>query len=134
MKRRTWNLLSKHGQALVSISRRPDIRLVDLAEELGMTERSIRLVLAALKTSQALRVKRRGRNNRYEVDLDYALTHPLEDGISLRKFLALYGMIEAAEERGESGTAELADSLEKGAGLAPDGTEEGSGEAAPAVR
>ncbi len=116
-------MLSKHGQALVSISRRPDIRMIDLAHELGMTERAIRLVLAALKTSEALRVVRRGRNNRYEVDFDFALTHPVENGLSLRQFLALYGMSDdpGAGLGGEDG--EERDSLHDGVGGSPDAGE-----------
>ncbi|BCX48785.1 AsnC family transcriptional regulator [Haloferula helveola] len=86
-----WTLLSRHGQALVSVAGNPEIRVTQLAAELNVTERSARMILTSLRQSHALEVTRLGRNNTYAVDLDFRLTHPLESRLSLRRFLEFYG-------------------------------------------
>ena len=96
-----------------------------------MTERAIRLVLAALKASRVVKVLRHGRNNRYEVDLDYALSHPIESQVSLRHFLELSGM---KEQRVDEIVAMMeGGSLDDGVGVSPGGIEKAAAEASTNV-
>ena len=36
-----WSLLSHHGHVMVEIARRPDVRMREIAERLGLSERTI---------------------------------------------------------------------------------------------
>ena len=44
-----WTFLSNHGHVLVALSRDPRARLRDLAEAVGITERSVLLILSDLE-------------------------------------------------------------------------------------
>ena len=84
----SWSLLSHHGHVLLQVASSPELRVTELASRLGLAERSIRTVLATLRTSSCLDVERQGRNNRYVVDLDFRLQHPLEQHYALRKIVS----------------------------------------------
>ena len=44
----TWTFLSNHGRALLCIAHDPDVRLRDIASELGVTERSAYAIVTDL--------------------------------------------------------------------------------------
>lgn len=62
-----WKLLSHHGLALRALARRPDLRLRDLADELGLTERSAQALVSDLVGAGLVERLREGRRNRYVV-------------------------------------------------------------------
>ncbi|MDT7696748.1 MAG: hypothetical protein QOI75_6115, partial [Pseudonocardiales bacterium] len=43
-----WTLLTTHGRALVAIAQDPDARMRDLAEVVGVTERTVQAIVADL--------------------------------------------------------------------------------------
>ncbi|HEX2030144.1 MAG TPA: helix-turn-helix domain-containing protein [Actinomycetota bacterium] len=67
MNRTGWHLLSHHGRALRALSRRPHLRIRDLAGELGLTERSAQSLVSDLVASGLVERTRQGRRNRYVV-------------------------------------------------------------------
>ena len=84
-----WALLSRHGHALLHIAKNPKLRLVDLARDMDMTERSIRLLIGSLGRTEFLRIVKTGRNNSYQLDLNRELLHRFERGISLHRLVDL---------------------------------------------
>jgi DNA-binding IclR family transcriptional regulator len=63
----TWSLLSNHGRALLCLAQDPDLRLRDLAAQLGITERrAFDLVNDLTKAGYVIKEKD-GRRNRYHV-------------------------------------------------------------------
>ena len=46
---REWTFLSNHGHLLVHLNRNPDSRVRDIAEAVGITERSAQTILADLE-------------------------------------------------------------------------------------
>ena len=84
-----WALLSRHGHALLHLARKPRLRLVDLARDMDMTERSIRLLIGSLGRTEFLRIVKTGRNNSYQLNLERELPHPLERRISLPRLIDL---------------------------------------------
>ena len=65
-----WSFLSKHGQALLILAKNPTIKIMDLASKMQMSERSVRLLITRLHENQVLIIRKRGRNNEYEVDFE----------------------------------------------------------------
>src|ERR1700723_2327937 len=63
----TWNFLSIHGQALLCIARDPRIRLRDIADCLGITERRTYDIVSDLTEAGYVVKEKEGRRNRYEV-------------------------------------------------------------------
>lgn len=63
----TWSILTNHGRALLSIANDPDVRLRDLADELGITERTAFGIVNDLASAGYVKKDRDGRRNRYEI-------------------------------------------------------------------
>lgn len=71
-----WTFLSNHGCVLVCIAREPGIRLRDVAERVGITERAVQRIVAELEEAGYLSRAREGRRNRYEVHADRPFRQP----------------------------------------------------------
>jgi DNA-binding Lrp family transcriptional regulator len=76
----SWTLLTAHGRALVAIAQDPDARMRDLAEIIGVTERTVQAIVADLEAAGYLTHTRVGRRNRYTVGLDQPFRHSAQDG------------------------------------------------------
>ena len=74
----SWTLLSNHGHVLVCIANDPQIRLRDVAERVGITERAVQRIILDLEQAKMLRREREGRRNRYLINARQPLRHPLE--------------------------------------------------------
>ena len=79
-----WTFLSNHSHVLVCIAQQPDIRLAEVANLVGIRERSVHRIVHELCATGYLSVNKVGRRNVYEVDLDRPLRHPLEATHSVR--------------------------------------------------
>lgn len=75
---RDWTFLSNHAHVLVCLSRDPDQTLRAVAHQVGITERAVQRIVADLEQAEVLRRERVGRRNRYHLNLDRPLRHPLE--------------------------------------------------------
>ncbi len=84
-----WTFLTNHTHVLLCIRQDPDIRLRDVAEQVGITERAAQAIVSDLEAGGYLRRERVGRRNRYEVRLDVPLRHPLEDHHTVGEILDL---------------------------------------------
>lgn len=82
-----WSLFSRYGHVLICLAENPDIRVSDLAERIGVTERSARGLVDTLEKNQVVITTRVGRNNRYEIDQRVKLAHSLESYVDLGNFL-----------------------------------------------
>ena len=84
-----WTFLSNHGHVLVALSRDPRARLRDLAQAVGITERSVLLILSDLEEEGILERIREGRRNRYVLHLDAPLRHSLEEHRTVGELVAM---------------------------------------------
>lgn len=81
MKERTrpeWTLLSNHGHVLLCVAADNGARLRDIAERVGITERSVFAILKDLEVAGMVRRVKVGRRNTYEIVREAHLRHPLE--------------------------------------------------------
>jgi DNA-binding IclR family transcriptional regulator len=62
-----WSLLTNHARALLCIAHDPGLRLRDMAEALGITERSAYAIVADLTQAGYVLKERDGRRNRYSI-------------------------------------------------------------------
>jgi DNA-binding IclR family transcriptional regulator len=83
-----WTFLSNHAHILICISQQPDIRLSEVADLVGIRERSVHRIVHELSESGYISVSKVGRNNVYEVHLDLPLRHPLEATHSIRAIIS----------------------------------------------
>lgn len=68
-----WSFLTNHGRALLFIGQQPDARLRDVAETLGVTERTAFGIVADLTEAGYVVKERDGRRNRYQLQYDQPL-------------------------------------------------------------
>lgn len=82
-----WTFLTNHSHVLLCIASDPDIRTRELAELVGITERSAQRIVAELEEAGYVSHERVGRRNHYEVHADLPLRHPLEDHLAVGALL-----------------------------------------------
>src|SRR4051794_13722765 len=74
MTRRTalpeWTFLSNHAQVMLCIAQDPGIRLRDIADQVGITERAAHRIVSELDEAGYLARERDGRRNRYTISND----------------------------------------------------------------
>lgn len=73
-----WTFLSNHGHVLVCIVRDPNVRVREIAQAVGLTERAVQRILRELEEASVIVRTRQGRRTRYEVNEDLPLRHPIE--------------------------------------------------------
>jgi predicted ArsR family transcriptional regulator len=85
-----WTFLSNHGHVLLCIAKEPGIRLRDVAERVGITERAVQRIVTDLERAGYLSRAREGRRNRYEIHADRPFRHPV---VAHREVSALLDLI-----------------------------------------
>jgi DNA-binding MarR family transcriptional regulator len=83
-----WSLFTNHANVLLAITRNPDIRLRELAAEVGISERAVKRIVADLERAGYLQRERHGRRNHYEINTEAAVATPIARGVHLGAFIA----------------------------------------------
>lgn len=86
-----WTFLSNYGHVLLYIARHPDARLRDIAAAVGITERAAQRILHELVEEGYVARTREGRRNRYTVQLNHPLRHPLESDHTIEELMSTLG-------------------------------------------
>jgi DNA-binding MarR family transcriptional regulator len=86
-----WTFLTNHAHVLVLLDRDPDMRMRDLAREVGITERATQRIIGELVESGYLTRRRQGRRNTYTLHGDQPLRHPLESSHTVDELLRAVG-------------------------------------------
>jgi DNA-binding IclR family transcriptional regulator len=86
-----WTFLTNHAHVLWCIYRQPEIRLREIAELVGITERMVQKIVAELAAAGYVAIRKDGRRNVYELTVDRPLRHSLESHCSVGQLLDLLG-------------------------------------------
>lgn len=73
---KSWRFVTNHTQVLLCIARDPNVRLRDVAETVGITERAAQRIVADLVEAGYVTRKRVGRRNHYSVNTEIRMRHP----------------------------------------------------------
>jgi DNA-binding transcriptional ArsR family regulator len=84
-----WTFLSNHSHVLVCLAADGGQTLREVAEKVGITERAVQRIVGDLEHAGVLRRQRDGRRNRYQIDSQVPLRHPLEAHIRIGALLDL---------------------------------------------
>jgi predicted transcriptional regulator len=79
-----WTFLTNHGHVLLCIAAEPDLRVRDVADRVGVTERAAMRILADLVAGGYLERIRVGRRTNYRLSLDRPMRHPVESTHAVR--------------------------------------------------
>jgi predicted transcriptional regulator len=86
---RPWTFVTNHTQVLLCLAQNPDIRLRDVAEAVGITERAAQRILSDLVESGHVTRTRIGRRNHYKVNRDGLMRHSAQEGKEVGDLLDL---------------------------------------------
>jgi MarR family len=78
-----WTFFTNHAHVLFCIARDPELRLRDVAVLVGITERAVQRIVTDLEDGGYLEVSKEGRRNRYHLNSELPLRHPIEHHCTL---------------------------------------------------
>ena len=84
-----WTFLTNHAHVLFCLSRDPEMRMRDVADAIGITERAVQRIVAELEEAGYLLRERDGRRNRYLLQAERPLRHPIEKHCHVSRLLAV---------------------------------------------
>jgi DNA-binding MarR family transcriptional regulator len=90
-------LLTNHGHVLASIAADPEARLRDIAEAVGITERTAAQIVTDLEEAGYLTKRRVGRRNRYELDAKRKVRTPQLPTMTVAQLLGV--LLQALEQQ-----------------------------------
>ena len=87
----SWTFLTNHANVLLCIARNSDLRMREIADQVGITERAAQRIVGDLVDEGYVSRKRVGRRNEYEVNPDTPLRHPLSRDHDIGEVLKVLG-------------------------------------------
>jgi DNA-binding IclR family transcriptional regulator len=82
-----WTFLSNYAHVLVCLADNPDARLRDVAEKVGITERTAFRLIGELEEAGVLERAKEGRRNHYIINTEAHLRHAIEDKCTVGELL-----------------------------------------------
>lgn len=84
-----WTFLTNHAHVLLCLVQDPELRLRDVAERVGVTERAVQRIVADLEEGGYLIRHRAGRQNEYEIAGEGPMRHPVESHHTVQALINL---------------------------------------------
>ncbi len=96
-----WTFLTNHARVLLCIARDPGVRLLDIAQRVGITERSAYGIVQDLADDGYIVKEKAGRRNRYRIRAHLPLREPTSRERTVGDILALLvdGEVSASADR-----------------------------------
>ena len=85
----SWTFLSNYAHVLITLAEDPWVRLRDVAEKVGITERAVQRIVGQLEEAGVLKKEREGRRNHYIIDTSKHLRHPLESHSTVGNLISM---------------------------------------------
>jgi hypothetical protein len=100
-----WTFLTNHAQVLVCIAHDPGVRLRDIGERVGITERAAHRIVVELADAGYITRERNGRRNRYTINAHFPLPDPIAREQNVGELLAILTGPPKNKRIGRSGTS-----------------------------
>jgi DNA-binding Lrp family transcriptional regulator len=84
-----WTFLTKHAQVLVCIANDPGVRLRDIGDRIGITERATHRIVTDLAVAGYITRKKTGRRNNYTINTAAPLPEPVARDHNVGELLTL---------------------------------------------
>jgi hypothetical protein len=89
-RRPSWTFLTNHGHVLLAVAADPDVRVEEIAAQVGITTRATLGILRDLEDAGYLVRTRRGRRTHYELQPHRPFRHPSTAGHEVDELLAVF--------------------------------------------
>jgi hypothetical protein len=95
-----WSFLTNYAQVILCIAHDPGVRLREIGEAVGITERAAHRIVVELAAAGYISRTRNGRRNHYTIESDLPLPDPLARGQKVGDLLAILAGQPLAETNG----------------------------------
>jgi hypothetical protein len=95
-----WSFLTSHAQVLLCIAHDPGIRLREIGDAVGITERAAHRIVVELADAGYISRRRNGRRNHYTIQSHLPLPDPLAGEQKIGDLLAILAGQRLAETNG----------------------------------
>lgn len=85
--RPAWTFLTNHAHVLIALHRDAELRQRDISYAVGITIGAVQKIIGDLEEQGYLTREKVGRRNRYQINSDLPLRHPLEANHSIDDLL-----------------------------------------------
>ncbi len=92
-----WMFLTNHAQVLVCVARDPGVRLREIGERVGITERAAHRIVAELADAGYITRQRNGRRNHYTINTQLPLPDPIAREQNLAGLLEILTVTRGSE-------------------------------------
>ena len=82
-----WTFLSNYAHVLICLAENPDARLRDVADKVGITERTAFRLVGELEEAGIVKRAREGRRNHYLINTKAHLRHSIEEHCTVGELL-----------------------------------------------
>lgn len=86
-----WTFLTNHALVLRWLARHPRITALEIAAQIGITERQTRKIIADLDAAGYIEKKRQGRRVKYRINPDTPMRHETQQDMAVGDFLEAMG-------------------------------------------
>jgi predicted ArsR family transcriptional regulator len=93
----TWSFLTNHAQVLLCIAHDPGIRLREIGEAVGITERAAHRIVVELAEAGYISRTRNGRRNRYTIQSHLPVPDPVAREQKIGDLLAVLARQRSSE-------------------------------------
>jgi len=90
-----WTFITHHAAALVLMAKHPRITARELAQEVGVTERTIRMIIRDLEEAGYIVKSREGRGALYTINPETPLRHQTQNELAVGQLLSALGWTSA---------------------------------------
>ena len=85
----TWTFLTNHSHVLLCLVESPSIKMREIAEKVGITERAVQNIISDLRKEGYIDREKKGRRNTYQINTEMHLKHPIEEHRTLTDLIQL---------------------------------------------
>ena len=85
-----WTFLSNYGHILIHLARNPEARVRDIADAIGVTERSALGIIGELENAGYISVEKIGRRNKYKINSKLKFRHSMESHKSIGDLIKIF--------------------------------------------
>lgn len=96
-----WAFLTNHAQVLVCIASDPGVRLRDIGERVGITERAAHRIVAELADAGYISRRRNGRRNHYTINAHLSLHDPIARERNVGELLEILTATQGSERQAD---------------------------------
>ena len=87
--KKQWTFLTNHSHVLLCLVNNPSIKMKEIAKKVDITERAVQNIISDLRKEGYITRERKGRRNKYQINENMHLKHPIEEHKTLADLIKL---------------------------------------------